>query len=149
MRSSKRRKLIATYGNFLSAKTEIKDFKQTPAQINKVLMQCIVDGNPSPEVTWYLQNSKLPDTQKYPDYDVTASKELLVPAAALVSNSFLCNCTNPLDSVAMFARGECLVTFVEALTLYKVVVTFESVCEILKCDHSSKCYLDKILKCDH
>ena len=79
-------------------------------------MQCIVGGNPSPEVTWYLQDSKLPDTQNYPEYDVTASKELLVPAAVLVSSSFLCNCTNPLDSAAKFARGKFLGVFVEVLT---------------------------------
>ena len=78
-------------------------------------MQCIVDGNPSPEVTWYLQNSKLPDTQNYPDYDVTAGKELLVPVAALVSSSFLCNCTNPLDSVAKFARGKFLGVLLKGL----------------------------------
>ena len=65
-----------------------------------------MEGIPSPEVTWYLQNSKLPDKQNFPDYDVTASRELLLPAAAWSSNSFLCNCTNPLDSVANFARGK-------------------------------------------
>jgi len=56
------------------------------------------------------------------------------------------------------------------ITLYKVVLTFESVDEILKCDHSNESYwavlscgavyyavqvvltfesVDKILKCDH
>lgn len=76
-------------------------------------------GIPSPEVAWYLQNSKLPDKQKYPDYDVTASDELLVPAASLVRSSFLCNCTNPLDSVARFARGKFLEYLLRCAALSK------------------------------
>lgn len=88
----------------IGTKAEITDFKETPWQNSKVLLRCNVNGIPSPEVTWYLQNSKLPDKQNYPDYDVTASKELLVPTASLASSSFLCNCTNPLNSVAKFAR---------------------------------------------
>lgn len=98
--------LLNTVFMLFTAKAEIKDFKQTPSQNSKVLMQCIVGGIPSPEVTWYLQNTKLPYKQTFPDYDVTANKELLIPQASLVSNSFLCNCTNPLDSVARFARSK-------------------------------------------
>ena len=89
-----------------TAKAEIKDFKRTPSQNNKVLMQCIVGGNPPPDVTWYLQDTKLPYKQTFPDYDVTASKELRIPRASLVSNSFLCNCSNPVNSVARFARSK-------------------------------------------
>ena len=89
-----------------TAKAEIKDFKQTPSQNSKIRMQCIVGGVPPPEVTWYLQNTKLPYTQRFPDYVVTASDVLVIPQASLVNNSFLCNCTNPLDSVARFARSK-------------------------------------------
>ena len=79
-------------------------------------MQCLVAGIPPPDVTWYLQNSKLPDKLNYRDYDVTASAQLLVPAASLLSNSFLCNCTNPLDSVAKFARSKSIGIFLGGIS---------------------------------
>ena len=69
-------------------------------------MKCEVEGSPRPQVTWYLQSSKLPDLQKFPDYIVNANEELIVPDLSLVKNSFLCNCSNPLDTVARFARGK-------------------------------------------
>ena len=69
-------------------------------------MQCIVGGIPPPKVTWYLQNTKLPYKQTFPDYDVNSNDVLIIPQASLVNNSFLCNCTNPLDSVARFARSK-------------------------------------------
>lgn len=69
-------------------------------------MQCIVGGIPSPKVTWYLQNTKLPYKQTFPDYDVNSDDVLIIPGGSLVNNSFLCNCTNPLDSVARFARSK-------------------------------------------
>ena len=102
------RELLSRILMLFPAKAEIKDFKQTPSQNNKVRMQCIVEGVPSPEVTWYLQNTKLPYKQTFPDYDVTASDVLVIPQASLVNNSFLCNCTNPLDSVARYARSKFL-----------------------------------------
>ena len=100
------RELLSRTLMLFPAKAEIKDFKQTPSQNNKVRMQCIVEGVPSPEVTWYLQNTKLPYKQTFPDYDVTASDVLVIPQASLVNNPFLCNCTNPLDSVARYARSK-------------------------------------------
>lgn len=102
--------------NIFTAKAEITDFKRTPSPNSKVLMQCLVAGIPPPDVTWYLQNSKLPDKLNYRDYDVTASAELLVPAASLLSNSFLCNCTNPLDSVAKFARSKSIGIFLGGIS---------------------------------
>jgi len=102
------RELLTTIFMLFTAKAEIKDFKQTPSQNSKVFILCIVEGFPSPEVTWYLQNMKLPNKQTYPDYDVTSNDVLLIPRASLVNNSFLCNCTNPLDSVARFARSKFL-----------------------------------------
>ena len=114
--------LLSTILMLFPAKAEIKDFKQTPSQNNKVRMQCVVEGVPSPEVTWYLQNTKLPYKQTFPDYDVTASDVLVIPQASLVNNSFLCNCTNPLDSVARFARSKFL----------KILVHFVSGCSSRK-----------------
>ena len=91
-----------------TAKAEITDFEKTPSQNSKVIMKCEVKGSPSPQVTWYLQNSKLPDLQKFPDYTVNANEELIIPEASFVNNSFLCNCSNPLDTVARFARSKFL-----------------------------------------
>lgn len=82
---------------------EINDFVQTSSEIDKVLMHCIVEGNPSPKVTWYLGDTKLPDKLKYADYDVTSDNKLRVPSSSLGS-LFLCNCTNPLNSVAKLAK---------------------------------------------
>ena len=33
------------------------------------------------------------------------------------------------------------------IMLYKVILTFESVCEILKCDHSNESYWNSLLFC--
>ena len=100
------RKLLSTIFLLFTAKAKIKDFKQTSSQLNKIRMQCIVGGIPPPKVTWYLQNTKLPYKQTFPDYDVNSNDVLIIPQASLVNNSFLCNCTNPLDSVARFARSK-------------------------------------------
>lgn len=88
----------------IGAKAKITDFQKTPSQNSKTIMKCEVEGSPRPQVTWYLQSSKLPDLQKFPDYIVNANEELIVPDLSLVKNSFLCNCSNPLDTVARFAR---------------------------------------------
>ena len=94
-----------------TAKAEIIDFQKTPSQNSKTIMKCEVEGSPRPQVTWYLQGSKLPDLQKFPDYTVNANEELITPDVSFVNNSFLCNCTNPLDTVARFARGKLSRTF--------------------------------------
>ena len=120
------RELLSRILMLFPAKAEIKDFKQTPSQNNKVRMQCIVDGVPSPEVTWYLQNTKLPYKQTFPDYDVTASDVLVIPQASLVNNSFLCNCTNPLDSVARYARSKFLKILVPLCLRIPLVKTTET-----------------------
>lgn len=98
--------LIASQSDFVSAKAAITDFEQTSPEVDKVLIKCSVEGDPSPDVTWYLGNTKLPDKRKYPDYDVTAAASLRVPTAAVVLHVFLCNCSNPLDSVAKLAKGK-------------------------------------------
>ena len=87
--------LIVSQSDFVSAKAVITDFEQTSPEVDKVLIKCSVEGNPSPDVTWYLGNTRLPDKRKYPDYDVTAAASLRVPTAAVVLHVFLCNCSNP------------------------------------------------------
>lgn len=94
--------------DFVLAKVVIKDFEQTSPEVGKVLIKCIVEGHPSPGVTWYLGNTRLPDKRNYPDYDVTAAASLRVPIAAVVLHAFLCNCSNPLNSVAKLAKGKFL-----------------------------------------
>ena len=98
--------LIASKSDFVSEKAVITDFEQTSPEVDKVLIKCSVVGDPSPEVTWYLGNTRLPDKRKYPDYDVTAAASLRVPTAAVVLHVFLCNCSNPLNSVAKLAKGK-------------------------------------------
>ena len=78
-------------------------------------MHCIVEGNPSPKVTWYLGDTKLPDKLKYADYDVTSDNKLRVPSSSL-SSLFLCNCTNPLNSVAKLAKSKFLRRVFEILS---------------------------------
>ncbi|KAK2566723.1 Hemicentin-1 [Acropora cervicornis] len=88
----------------IGTKAVITDFEQTSPEVDKVLIKCSVEGDPSPDVTWYLGNTRLPDKRKYPDYDVTAAASLRVPTAAVVLHVFLCNCSNPLNSVAKLAK---------------------------------------------
>jgi len=88
----------------IGTKAVITDFEQTLPEVDKVLIKCSVEGDPSPDVTWYLGNTRLPDKRKYPDYDVTAAASLRVPTAAVVLHVFLCNCSNPLNSVAKLAK---------------------------------------------
>ncbi|XP_044169097.1 uncharacterized protein LOC122953315 [Acropora millepora] len=98
--------LIASQSDFVSAKAVITEFEQTSPEVDKVLTKCLVEGDPSPDVTWYLGNTRLPDKRKYPDYDVTAAASLRVPTAAVVLHVFLCNCSNPPNSVAKLAKGQ-------------------------------------------
>ena len=88
----------------IPAKAKILDFSETPDS-GKMLVQCVVSGEPSPKITWSLGNVTIP-SGRYPQYPVTSDNKLSIPTGSLQNNTFVCNASNRHASESRLAKGE-------------------------------------------